>query len=167
MLPGQLGIGVYSPRLDAKGNSVRGVRVCRGLSSQLGLHFLTVTRESRSAIRTVYDAAAGVRVYEVHGDLLFTGAEQVLRTIEHETDAFDVAILEVSRVDDANDAARGLLIGMRAMLTAVGKEGLIVDPDGIVARVARRDDPAIDAIVLADLDDAVEQAKRIRMGLLG
>ena len=112
VLPGQLGIGVYSPLLDAKGNSVRGVRVCRSLSHRLGLHFLTVTRESRSAIRSSYDVGEGARVYELHGDLLFTGAEQVLRTVERESDDFDVAILEVSRVDDINDAARGLLAGM-------------------------------------------------------
>ena len=47
VLPGQLGIGVYSPLLDAKGNSVRGVRLCRSLSQRLGLHFLTVSRESQ------------------------------------------------------------------------------------------------------------------------
>jgi glutaminase len=34
----QLGIAVYSPRLDAKGNSVRGIKVCKELASQLGLH---------------------------------------------------------------------------------------------------------------------------------
>ncbi|MDQ2638294.1 MAG: glutaminase A, partial [Actinomycetota bacterium] len=50
VLPGQLGIGVYSPLLDAKGNSVRGVEVCRSMSVSLGLHFLSVTRESRSTI---------------------------------------------------------------------------------------------------------------------
>ena len=34
----QLGIGTYSPRLDRFGNSVRGIEVCAGLASQLGLH---------------------------------------------------------------------------------------------------------------------------------
>lgn len=34
----QLGIGTYSPRLDAYGNSCRGVEVCAELSSRLGLH---------------------------------------------------------------------------------------------------------------------------------
>lgn len=34
----QLGIGVYSPRLDAQGNSVRGILVCRELASHFGLH---------------------------------------------------------------------------------------------------------------------------------
>src|SRR6185369_4581867 len=32
VLPGQLGIGVWSPRLDGRGNSVRGVAVCRDLA---------------------------------------------------------------------------------------------------------------------------------------
>jgi glutaminase len=39
----QLGIGVYSPRLDAKGNSVRGILACKELASQLGLHAFEFT----------------------------------------------------------------------------------------------------------------------------
>ena len=38
VVPGVLGIGVYSPKLDAKGNSVRGVRTCSELSERFGLH---------------------------------------------------------------------------------------------------------------------------------
>jgi glutaminase len=34
----QRGIGVFSPGLDAYGNSVRGMRVCQELSERLGLH---------------------------------------------------------------------------------------------------------------------------------
>ncbi len=34
----QLGIGVYSPKLDAQGNSVRGILACKELASLLGLH---------------------------------------------------------------------------------------------------------------------------------
>ena len=33
VVPGKVGIGIFSPPLDAKGNSVRGVRVCQELSS--------------------------------------------------------------------------------------------------------------------------------------
>ena len=40
VVPGQCGIGIYSPRLDAKGNSVRGVRICEELSKRFGLHIL-------------------------------------------------------------------------------------------------------------------------------
>lgn len=167
VLPGQLGIGVYSPRLDSKGNSVRGVQVCRSLSRELGLHFLNVARESRSTIRSIYEVANGIRVYEVHGDLLFAGAEQVLRTIERDSGQFDAAILEVSRVDDSDDTARDLLSGMGVMLRDRGKAGFLVDPDGVVARTVRRADiPGIDAIVHADLDDAVQAAAAFRRGLV-
>ena len=34
----QLGIGVYSPKLDAQGNSVRGILACKELASLFGLH---------------------------------------------------------------------------------------------------------------------------------
>ena len=134
VLPGQLGIGVYSPLLDAKGNSVRGVRLCRSLSEQLGLHFLNVSRDSRATLRAVYEPRDGIRVYETHGDLLFSGAEQVVRTLDRDRENFAVAILDVSRVDDIDDAARELLSGTGAALRAQGKDGYLVDPDGIVVR---------------------------------
>jgi glutaminase len=38
VVPGQFGIGIFSPPLDAKGNSVRGVQLCRDLSERFGLH---------------------------------------------------------------------------------------------------------------------------------
>jgi glutaminase len=38
VVPGKLGIGVFSPGLDAYGNSVRGTAVCEELSEHLGLH---------------------------------------------------------------------------------------------------------------------------------
>ena len=38
VIPGQFGIGVFSPPLDAKGNSVRGILACRELSERFGLH---------------------------------------------------------------------------------------------------------------------------------
>jgi glutaminase len=38
VVPGLAGIAVFSPPLDAKGNSVRGVLVCRELSDRFGLH---------------------------------------------------------------------------------------------------------------------------------
>jgi glutaminase len=125
---------VYSPLLDEKGNSVRGVRLCRSLSEQLGLHFLTVSRDSRATLRSVYRPHDNIRVYETHGDLLFSGAEQVLRTVDRERDSFDVAILDVSRVDDIDDAARALLSDMAVALQDEGKAGYLVDPDRIVNR---------------------------------
>jgi glutaminase len=164
VLPGQLGIGVYSPLLDAKGNSVRGVRVCRSMSEQLGLHFLNVSRDARASLRAVYEPCDNVRVYETHGDLLFCGAEQVVRTVDRERDRFDVAILDVSRVDEIDDAARALLAGMAAALRTQGKDGYLVDPDGIVIRA----EPELEAIRYRNVDDAVAAARAsVRGGLSG
>ena len=36
--PQQFGIAVYSPLLDERGHSVRGIAVCRELSERFGLH---------------------------------------------------------------------------------------------------------------------------------
>ena len=154
VLPGQLGIGVYSPLLDEKGNSVRGVRLCRSLSEQLGLHFLTVSRDSRATLRAVYRPRDNIRVYETHGDLLFSGAEQLVRTVDRERDSFDVAILDVSRVDDIDDAARALLADMAAGLRAEGKAGYLVDPDGIVIRT----EPEFEEFRYGEVEDAVAAA---------
>ncbi|MFE7199293.1 glutaminase A [Pseudonocardia alni] len=47
VLPSWFGLGVYSPGLDRHGNSVRGVAVCRELSSRFGLHVFADPEESR------------------------------------------------------------------------------------------------------------------------
>ena len=155
VLPGQLGIGVYSPLLDSRGNSVRGVLACRALSQRLGLHFLTVSRESRATIRAVYDACDGVRVYEMHGDLMFAGVEKVLRVVDRGSEDFSVAILDVTRVDTINDPGRAMLAGMSSMLNAAGKKGFVVDPDGAVIRPER----GFDDVVFKTVDAAVLAAQ--------
>ena len=104
VLPGQLALAVFSPRLDEHGNSVRGVQACRQLSQDLELHALHVTRAAHGAIRDSYDIVEApssmqrpqadrdvlevygrhARIYEVHGDLLFAGAESVVRAISRD-----------------------------------------------------------------------------------
>ncbi|MEA5553597.1 glutaminase A [Anabaena cylindrica UHCC 0172] len=44
VVPGQMGIGVFSPLLDVRGNSVRGVKVCEELSQRLGLHLFDCSK---------------------------------------------------------------------------------------------------------------------------
>jgi glutaminase len=43
--PGKGGIGVFSPGLDAYGNSVRGIRVCQEISERQGLHVFATEAE--------------------------------------------------------------------------------------------------------------------------
>ena len=44
----QLGISVYSPRLDAQGNSVRGILACKELAKHFGLHAFEFTNVGSS-----------------------------------------------------------------------------------------------------------------------
>jgi glutaminase len=48
VVPGKLGIGIFSPPLDAKGNSIRGVKVCEDLSRDFGLHLFNVAKSDRN-----------------------------------------------------------------------------------------------------------------------
>ncbi len=48
VVPGKLGIGTFSPLLDAKGNSIRGLKVCEDLSKDFGLHLFNVAKPERN-----------------------------------------------------------------------------------------------------------------------
>lgn len=45
VVPGKMGIGVWSPGLDASGNSARGVAICQELSRRFGLHLFATDDE--------------------------------------------------------------------------------------------------------------------------
>ncbi|MDJ0391714.1 glutaminase A [Rhodococcus sp. G-MC3] len=162
VLPGQMGIAVYSPRLDSHGNSVRGVDACRELSRKLELHFLHVTRASRSAIRGRYtvaetpsrkrrseieqDALARFgtrgRIYELHGDLLFSGAETVVREIGNLDANLDALILDVRGVDEVSAIARSMIDELRTQLATNGCRASLVDPRGVLGMVSSSVDPS-------------------------
>ena len=48
VIPSQLGIGTFSPALDSKGNSVRGIKACEELSHRLGLHVFDASGNRQS-----------------------------------------------------------------------------------------------------------------------
>jgi glutaminase len=176
VLPGQLGVCVFSPRLDSQGNSARGVRVCRRLSRDLGLHFLDVARSSRSAVRASYDVASvpskrwrspaerglldqvGDRavVYELHGDMLFAGVELVVRAIVDRSPELDVAVVDLRAAAEVGSAATRLLLDLRQGLRGAGKELVFVESgthEGFARDVQRSEVPPP---VFADLDSATE-----------
>ena len=55
-IPGQIGLAVFSPAIDAIGNSVRGIRVCQELSKEFELHVFNNRTNVRSVIRRDYRA---------------------------------------------------------------------------------------------------------------
>ncbi len=153
VLPGQVGIALYSPRLDRHGNSVRGVAACRQISRELELHFLHVASDRRSAIRDAWDVGSApssrrrtpveqellneyggcARVYALHGDLLFAGAESVVREFTERAPELEVIVLDISRVSEIARVARTMLAETRAALQERGCRLALVDPDGELA----------------------------------
>ncbi len=140
VLPGQLGIGTYSPRLDAYGNSARGIRVCHELSSGFALHLFDPPRQAGAALRSSSScttlrsrrhrspealaalASQGwrIRADTLQGELTFTTAATAATGILERAPADGFAIVDVSRVRHANRPAAALLAGLRAPLEARG-----------------------------------------------
>jgi glutaminase len=182
VLPGQLGIGVFSPRLDARGNSVRGVGVCRDLSRDFGLHFLTPPRSSHASIRAQYDLAgisskrlrsipqrqaldrlaAGAKVYGANGDLVFSAAEVIVRRIVQAGDELKVAVVDLSRVSYVDVAVTPLFVRLQVDLDAARRQVVFVGlrrhprfARALEEGLALADQP-VRLKAFADLDAAVE-----------
>jgi len=162
VLPGQLGIGVYSPPLDERGNSVRGIRVCRDLSRELGLHFLRAPRTSRSTIRSVYDATRvnskrlrsgeaakaleshgdRIRIVELQGELSFASAEIVVRKAIEEVEEVDYVVVDLRRVLSVDAPSARLFAELREGFRDAGKElAFSVGPhaDALVVALEKRE----------------------------
>ena len=173
VLPGQLGIAVFSPPLDPHGNSVRGVEVCRQISTDLNLNLLHVARSSRSAVRRTYTvaevpsrrrraeaqtaalAAAGSRctVQILHGDLVFAAMESVVRGIVERAAAVDIEVLDLTEVTELDLGAGRLLVGLAASMAADGRALAIVVP----AAADLLDGLPVEGLeVFPDLDRATE-----------
>ena len=174
VLPGQVGLAVFSPRLDAHGNSARGVQLCERMSRDMEMHLMHVGRSSHTAVRASYplahltsrrrrpdadqevlaEHAERSRVYELHGDLLFAGAERAVRAVVD--DEPELAVVDLRRVDDVTGVARVALLGLRALLRDAGSEAVVVDPQGVLGDPdADNADGEPPTPVFDDLDSAV------------
>jgi glutaminase len=186
VLPGQFGIGVFSPPLDARGNSVRGVAVCSALSSELELHSLRAARAALSPIRQRFDlrracsrrsrseaerealarVAQRAAVYQLQGDLSFASLERVARRLEGEADELRCLVIELEAVHEVNEAAGRVL---RELLADAAKAGLAFTLVGLArhARLARSLGEAVAAGELphfpqhASLDAALEWCEQL------
>ena len=177
-LPGQLGIGVHSPRLDERGNSVRGVAAAERLSSQLGLHFLLPNERSRSGIRRRYTGTVGrsmrirpaweaalldergeeISVIELGGDQGFATAAEVVRTVLEHEDAVHWHILDLRRATRIDEAARSLFASLVGRLVHSASATRIVEPADANARaMARAISPG--AVLSPTIDAALEWAE--------
>jgi glutaminase len=179
VLPGQLGIGTFSPRLDDHGNSCRGVRSCEELGRMFTLHLLDATGTSAPIVRNRYDArqvpskrlrrtadralldgvGSSIVVLELQGDLYFGSAEQLARTVEESTNASHI-VLDTRRVGRATASALSLLAELRREVADAGRHLVIAGcPEELRAglRAPGLDWP--DNCLLLDTDAALEHCE--------
>jgi len=184
VLPGQLGIGIFSPPLDALGNSVRGIKVCEDLSRELHLHMLRVPNTSSSVIRRTFDSTAVtsnrlrssreteilsreghvIQIIELQGELVFSSMEKVVREVHNGSQAAQVIILNFRHVLAMNDNCVNLLMKLGQTFGAENRELVLAELDHLpkVARYFRTHLPPelSNRIVFSDdLDSAMERAE--------
>lgn len=129
VLPGHLGIGVFSPPLNTWGNSVRGIKVCDALSRHCDLHLFNRASTCASAIRLkgggtefssnrsrpaeqrslLREFGSRIHVYQLQGELSFSTAESVVRDIIEGFEAMAFLILDLRRVLTLSESACWLL----------------------------------------------------------
>jgi glutaminase len=132
VLPGQFGIGVFSPLLDRQGNSARGIDVCRRISVDFGLHMFDSSKASNSVIRAMYDTTTitskrartadeysilrthggRIKIYELAGDLIFSATDYVMQTVFRGLASVDYIIFDFKRVTSAKKSACNLIASL-------------------------------------------------------
>lgn len=155
VLPGQLAIAVFSPLLDRHGSSARGVAAFETISSDLNLHIMNVNKSASSVIKSIYtiDERPSIlrrttdeeevldkygykaKVIEAEGDILFSGAETLIRESMKDADDIDIFIYDntlVKSITDGNeeDIVRKMMYEVGEEKLAQGKRVVIVDPSG-------------------------------------
>jgi glutaminase len=146
VLPGHVGIGVFSPRLDARGNSVRGIAVCNELSRYLDLHMFNRPSVGRSGLRLRTSAAElnstrvrtnresevlrefgeAIQIYRLQGNLVFATAEHIVHTVMKHLDRLEYLVLDFKQVLTVNESSCRLFCQLLLTLRSQGKEALFV-----------------------------------------
>jgi glutaminase len=141
VLPGQLGVGVFSPRLDPHGNSVRGIRVCQDLARHLDLHVFNPPSAAESIVRVQFTAAdmtssrvrtpsesqalrefgSRISVYQLQGNLAFATTEAVVRQVMSNLNGGNYLLLDLKRVLALNESACRLLYQLLRKLAELNK----------------------------------------------
>jgi glutaminase len=178
VLPGQIGIGVFSPPLDARGNSVRGIETCRRLATDFSLHPLRFRPQVSAVLRRSYrgDQARSNRVrtpaaYDTlgkAGDLYFASMERVFRTVAGTLDDVEYVVLDFRRVGGVDDAALEMLVDLQHALVAADVCLVLAHADprshgnsrlGALSALGARSCPSIDAAL-----ECCEDALLVRAG---
>lgn len=140
VLPGRLGIGIFSPPLDDKGNSVRGIAACKQISQDFHLHVFNHPNTPAMALGRVYTAAdapsrreltgearahllqnaARIKYLGLRGYLAVDGIEYIIRKMSDLSAETDCFILDLHEVEGISDSAAMILSCARVNLRDQG-----------------------------------------------
>ncbi len=169
VLPGSLGIGVFSPRLDERGNSVRGIAVCRDLSRDLSLHLISPGSQLAYPIRSSYgvgeigskrvrhaddrarlvEASERTAVFELQGELNFMSLEAVSRLVTERDPCPELVLLDLRRVSRVDRSGAEFSSALASFLARRGGQLVFSCADLLGP-------PVGPAIGFPDLDAALE-----------
>jgi glutaminase len=151
VLPGQLGIGVFSPPLDSHYNSVRGLRVCDDLSRHFDLHLFNTPHASKSVIRLKFSAAevnsnrirtpeeaaalrlhgGSIQVFQLQGNLVLSTAEVVVYDVMSALAGLDTVILDFKHVISINESASRVFYQLLRKLYEQGKQAVFTNTNRV------------------------------------
>lgn len=181
VIPGQAAVAVYSPPLDPHGNSIRGVEVCKAISSEFSLHAFSNPATVRTIVRREYRLdkvrskrlrsraesalldAEGHRtaVLEVQGPLHFGSAELLIRRMSQLCVECEAVLVDFRRANFADPAAVRLLgdafellLGrdLRIETTGMSDHGTLKLLKDEMARLAE----TAELVITDDIDTALE-----------
>ncbi|WP_120003398.1 glutaminase [Nesterenkonia muleiensis] len=135
VLPGQIGVAVFSPRLDPHGNSARGVQMMQRLSEDLGLHLMETGRPARSSLREIRTATIEgqpATIYVLQGDMVLSSIESLVREIIENPPSTDIVIFDMTRVDEVLPVARRTSSETATKLIDEGHRIILIDPENTV-----------------------------------
>lgn len=181
VLPGQLGVAIYSPPLDVHGNSMRGVKVCEDLSEELHLHVMSPQRRPAPPVRSfrtcidtrskhlrpesqqviLRDHGTEVRVIELQGEILFAAGELITNAILENSESVRYAILDFSAVRDIDPIVVPILSHLIDTFEETGNDLAFSDaerhPDFLKQIAEQREREGLHPVhVFPDLDMALE-----------
>jgi glutaminase len=133
--PGQFGIGTFSPRLDERGNSVRGVAMLEALSKHYGLHMLANRGQPLSPIASLTTDGTST-VAALRGEIYFAAAEEIFTRLRPLLNDDGCLVLDFAGVTRVGLAVKELFRQVPAIVGETDRgtaRAIIRDPDGVLA----------------------------------
>ncbi|KAJ0355883.1 hypothetical protein COL154_001401 [Colletotrichum chrysophilum] len=157
-LPGQVGLAAFSPKLDGRGNSVRGVMICEQLSRDMGLHMMDASQVAGATVRTSVATIVGgkrdphhpncqrkVVIFSLRGAVRFAGSERLTRTLARELSEPDpddpgsgmhanacAVVFSFRDTYSLNAIAQRIIRENIRRLILDGRNVVVVDPSGVL-----------------------------------